>query len=120
MAQLNYRIEVFYKDAWAVQTGELGREYGLGWLDNQRSAAGPQPRYRLVHKLTGKVVDETAGSDELSCGMLPQAVGFQWPGIASAAERALRRAATDAREKRHRVALAHAADLVRDIVKAQT
>ncbi len=114
-----YRIEVHYNDAWrdVVGLADVHLEWGRGWMDNQRTYPGPRVAYRLVRE-DGKVMDDAPALDELSCGALPQAQGYQWPYIAGAAERALRRAFTDAVDKPVRVRLRELADGIRATINA--
>ncbi len=83
------------------QDGSL--EYMRGRFSGFRGSEGPHPAFRLVRidpadpNAEPKVLDEVKENKELSVGMLPQAFGYQWGIYASAAAKALRKAAQDVR-----------------------
>lgn len=102
-----YRIEADFRGrGWHTLVGEQdgSLEYMRGRFDGFRSGEGPCPAFRLVRfdpadptAPEPKVLDETKERTDLSVGVLPQALGYQWGTYASAAARALRTAAYDVR-----------------------
>lgn len=102
MARHSYRLEALdpHLGTWVPLFGEVGLEYGRGYLQHQREAPGPRLALRLVRQ-DGRVMDETSALTEAGIGMIAG-----WPTAEqyrNAAQRCLLKAEEiEARERRQR------------------
>ena len=68
MARHTYRMEAQDHGRWVVIMGEVGLEYGRGWLAHHRQLPGPRLAIRLVRS-DGREVDSVSRDEEASIGM---------------------------------------------------